>query len=435
MKHCDIIIPIYNAYDCLKECIDSVLKNTNFKLAHIICIDDLSPDKRVVPLLEKYKKKNPDKITILRNTKNLGFVKTVNKGMRYSKNDILLLNSDTIATKSWLTKIQNCAYLSKTIATATPFSNNRTPMTPLPEDFRKQGFPNGWTLEKMAKIIEDCSLHLYPELPSSHGFCMYIKRAAINKVGFFDEDNFGKGYGEENDFCFRCFKHNYKHILCDDTYIFHKGAQSFLDTGKMHDDTLIKKYQGIMAKTGQWYSEQNLKKITDNIILAVGTKEERTNILAINNKHTQEEVESIIDTLVNEYNIHVLQPRKKCFMLSSYFSEGKLDTAVYERPTTVGVEEIQSLGYQIMIDEIKRIFGITVMVEVEELINGKLPNIIRRSDKSKKINFNDAQQKMLECDKFKNIITLEPIIGASHKEAQPINNSKLLKLRTLFSKR
>ena len=92
---CDIIVPIYNAYECVKACVESALKNTNFDKAHLILIDDKSPDERMVPLIEKYEKENPEKITVLKNNKNLGFVGTVNRGMKYSKNDVLLLNSDT----------------------------------------------------------------------------------------------------------------------------------------------------------------------------------------------------------------------------------------------------------------------------------------------------------------------------------------------------
>ena len=273
MENCDIVIPIYNAYDCLVDCIESVLKNTNFKITHLILIDDKSSDERVLPLLEKFKKANPQKITLLKNKKNLGFVKTANKGMKYSKNDILLLNSDTIVFKNWLDNIRKCAYENTAIATVTPFSNNLTPMTPLPEEFRKQGCPDGWTLEEMAELIEKCSAHLHPDIPSSHGFCMYIKREVIKKVGFFDEKTFGRGYGEENDFCFRCFDYGYRHVLCDDTYVFHKGTQSFLNKKKFHNDELLAKYPGIMEKVGQWYARQELKGITDNILGAINNKQ------------------------------------------------------------------------------------------------------------------------------------------------------------------
>ena len=82
MSECDVIVPVYNAYDAVKECIESVLKNTDFKKAHLILIDDKSPDERMIPLLEGYAKKNKNKITLLLNEKNLGFVGTVNRGMK-----------------------------------------------------------------------------------------------------------------------------------------------------------------------------------------------------------------------------------------------------------------------------------------------------------------------------------------------------------------
>ena len=62
MSKCDIIIPIYNAYDFVKKCVESVLKYTDFNEARIILIDDKSPDSRIIPLLKQYEKKNPKKI-------------------------------------------------------------------------------------------------------------------------------------------------------------------------------------------------------------------------------------------------------------------------------------------------------------------------------------------------------------------------------------
>ena len=44
MKYCDIIIPIYNALDFLKECVDSIIKNTDLNNNGLILIDDKSPD-------------------------------------------------------------------------------------------------------------------------------------------------------------------------------------------------------------------------------------------------------------------------------------------------------------------------------------------------------------------------------------------------------
>ena len=97
-----IIIPIYNAFEDTKACIESVLENTkgNYEL---ILINDNSPDSRIKPLLDRYGKKN--NIKVIHNKINNGFVKNVNIGITESNQDVILLNSDTIVTKKMVTKI------------------------------------------------------------------------------------------------------------------------------------------------------------------------------------------------------------------------------------------------------------------------------------------------------------------------------------------
>ena len=151
--------------------------------------------------------------------------------MQYSKNDVLLLNSDTEVPKGWLKRIMECAYSDDTIATVTPLSNNAT-LASVPKIFTRNELPKNYTLKKMDELVQKCSVKDYPDIPTAHGFCMYIKREALEKVGFFDEKNFGKGYGEENDFSFRCFEFGYRNVLCDNVYVLHKESQSFLDEKK-----------------------------------------------------------------------------------------------------------------------------------------------------------------------------------------------------------
>ena len=127
MKQIDIIVPIYNAYKYTEECLKSLIKNTDLKAHRLLLINDKSPDERILPMLQKYAKENSNKnIVVLENEENSGFVKTVNNGMKYSQNDVILLNSDTEVTENWLEKIMECAYSNEYIATVTPFTNNGT---------------------------------------------------------------------------------------------------------------------------------------------------------------------------------------------------------------------------------------------------------------------------------------------------------------------
>jgi len=47
----DIIIPVYNAYDCVVKCVGSVL--TNSKRCRLIIIDDASTDERIGGFLDE----------------------------------------------------------------------------------------------------------------------------------------------------------------------------------------------------------------------------------------------------------------------------------------------------------------------------------------------------------------------------------------------
>ncbi len=73
-----------------------------------------------------------------------------------------------------------------------------------------------------------------PTAPTTVGFCMYIRRAALDEAGPFDAKTFGKGYGEENDFCLRSAALGWRHHIACDTFVRHEGGASFgaaADTG------------------------------------------------------------------------------------------------------------------------------------------------------------------------------------------------------------
>lgn len=225
----DVVIPIYNAFDDLVQCIESIQKWTNLNENRLILVNDNSSDKRVSEYLEKICKEN---IIVIQNKENKGFSANVNIGMAQSeKNDVILLNSDTVVTKNWLQKLEECAYSDCTIATVTPLSNNAT-LCSVPDFCAENEIPDGYTVDEYAELIERVSLNRYPEIPVAHGFCMYIKREVINKIGVFDAETFKRGYGEENDFCCRAIEVGYRHVMCDNTFILHTGTKSFVSEEK-----------------------------------------------------------------------------------------------------------------------------------------------------------------------------------------------------------
>src|SRR5690349_22224513 len=103
----DIVLPIYNAFDDLVRCIDSVLSNTDGDY-RLLLLNDASPDGRIAPFLAQLADRH-EHIRVGANARNLGFIGTVNRGFAETDGDVILLNSDTIVTRGWLSKMLACA--------------------------------------------------------------------------------------------------------------------------------------------------------------------------------------------------------------------------------------------------------------------------------------------------------------------------------------
>ena len=229
-KTIDIILPVYNALDDVKNCINSLyeLKTHSFNL---IVIDDCSDKETEQYLIEQSKIKN---FKLIRNQENLRFTKTVNKGLKESTGDyVVLLNSDTIVTSRWIEKILTCFKSDDKIGIVGPLSNAASWQTvPVRIDKNSGGWlvneiPDGYSIEEMGLLVETISHKKYPKVPSVNGFCYVIKREVIEKNGFLDEEYFPTGYGEEDDFSIRARNAGFEIAVADDTYIYHAKSKSY----------------------------------------------------------------------------------------------------------------------------------------------------------------------------------------------------------------
>ena len=225
----DVIIPVYKGYEETLDCIHSVLNARDDTPMEIVVINDRSPDEKLSAELRKLAARGG--FTLIENENNLGFVATVNKGMKlHSDHDVLLLNSDTIVPKGWLKTMQMAAYAEPNIGTVTPLSNRATIFS-LPRTCFDNDMPLGMTVEQMNALCAERNPRVIVDVPTAVGFCMYIRRETLNEVGLFDETRWAKGYCEENDFCIRATGMGWRNIAACDVFVQHHGSVSF-DTEK-----------------------------------------------------------------------------------------------------------------------------------------------------------------------------------------------------------
>lgn len=277
----DIIVPIYNAFEEVKKCVESLKNHTDLTIHRVILLNDKSTDERILPYLKEVES---DNIIIFNNDKNMGFSANINQGISFSNRDVVLLNSDTIVTKRWLEKLINCAYKEESTATVTPLSNNATIFS-VPRYCQENRLPEGFTVDSYAELVDSCSMRKYLTVPTAHGYCMYIKREVIDKIGLLDAMGFERGYGEENDFCYRAGQMGYHDVMCDDTFIFHSGTSSFLSEEKLdyiqkHVE-LIKERHGIQFRVTDEYCAKNPNwDVHENVyVQGVLSRADRKNIL------------------------------------------------------------------------------------------------------------------------------------------------------------
>lgn len=221
-----IIIPVFNAYDEVRLCLESVLQNTDLTDAAVHVIDDGSSDPRIKDLLNQYV--NQPGVKITHNSQNWGYTKTINLGIQAAGNDdIVLLNSDTIVTPRWLSGLRAAAYRENNIGTVTAMSDNAGAFS-FPEQGEANLKPDHVShADYAAAMIAATASCAAVDVPTGSGFCMYIRRELFSQIGCFDEAAFPRGYGEENDFCMRAIAAGWRNIVTPWAFVFHKRTASF----------------------------------------------------------------------------------------------------------------------------------------------------------------------------------------------------------------
>jgi GT2 family glycosyltransferase/glycosyltransferase involved in cell wall biosynthesis len=220
----DIIVPIYRGRVQAQRCIESVLADADRPVGRVIAIDDHSPEPGLSRWLDRLAARG--QIKLVRNRRNRGFVTSVNIGIEEAgTHDVVLLNSDTEVAGGWLARLAGHAYAAPRVASVSPFSNNAT-ICSYP-DIAGSAPAFGLGVAELDTACRAANAGRSIDLPTTVGFCMYIRRDALADVGRFDTETFGRGYGEENDFCLRAAARGWRHLLACDTFVYHEGSVSF----------------------------------------------------------------------------------------------------------------------------------------------------------------------------------------------------------------
>jgi len=226
-KDLSIIIVNFNTKDLLRNCLNSISKNTKGIDYEIIVVDNASNDGSV----EMLKKEFPE-VKLICNRENLGFARANNQGIKIAEGrNILFLNPDTWVLNNAISKMVNFIERHKDIGVVGSklYKNEKREYHPSIRKFTKPiyiflsflplaklflSIYNKYFLNKnRIKIVDWLS-----------GAALLVKRELLDKIGFFDENFFM--YSEEEDLCYRAYKSGYKICYFPEAEIIHFKGKS-----------------------------------------------------------------------------------------------------------------------------------------------------------------------------------------------------------------
>jgi len=195
-----IIISTYNQKKLLEKCLISIRKKTDYSNYKIYLVDDSGKGEIGKEIKKKFRE-----VEVVINKKNLGFLKSSNKGLSISlkncnPNYILLLNDDIeIIQKGWLMKMVKLGESDKKIGIIGC-------QLIYPDGSLQDvgGYLRKWEITKILKFKKNAIL----DVDHFMGPCMLIKRNIVDKIGGYDKI-FAPYLLEDTDYCLRTKKIGY----------------------------------------------------------------------------------------------------------------------------------------------------------------------------------------------------------------------------------
>ncbi|WP_081581781.1 glycosyltransferase [Pararhodospirillum photometricum] len=223
-----IVVPVFGGKIFLPPLMRSLLENTDHRHP-VFFVDDGNTDQTISAFLVALRAAH-DHITVVQMAHNSGYVGATSAGVRIAlqrnpEGHVVVLNTDTEVPPYWIERLVAPLDASPKIASATPLTNAGTicgfPMMP-----GDNPMPLGGSVDVIDAVVRGFAVGPL-EIPTGVGFCMAFSRQVLNTIGFFDTEAFGRGYGEEVDWCRRALSHGFVNVLVPTVFVRHKHGGSF----------------------------------------------------------------------------------------------------------------------------------------------------------------------------------------------------------------
>lgn len=226
-----VVVPVHNAFQSVQECLRRVADHTDINW-RLVLVEDASTDRRIRPWLREWARFRQDEgrqVLLVENDENLGFIRSVNKALEVARewpDPVVLLNSDAMVPEGWASRLLAPIWRDgENVASVTPMSNDAeifsAPIICYPTELADGQVDH---IDAAARAL-DCS-DLSVSAPTGVGFCMALNPVHLDRLPTLDVA-FGRGYGEEVDWCRKAAALGGTHHVAANLFVEHRGGQSF----------------------------------------------------------------------------------------------------------------------------------------------------------------------------------------------------------------
>ena len=219
-----VIIVSYNVRYYLEQCLMSVFRATEGLACEVFVVDNHSRDDSVEYIRERF----GERVHLIASNHNLGFARANNKAIAKAQGKyVLLLNPDTFVGESAIRQVlqfmdthERAGGVGVRMFNANGSvarESRRGLPTPLVSLGKMLGFSNRYYMSHLS-WNEPGRIEVI-----SGAFCL-LRRDALNKVGWLDEDFFM--YGEDIDLSYRVLKGGYENWYVPASILHYKGEST-----------------------------------------------------------------------------------------------------------------------------------------------------------------------------------------------------------------
>lgn len=246
-----ILVPSKDAFETLKNCLDSIFTKTTWTNFEVLLLDNDTTDPNALQLIEEYKSNYSNKFRVINCPGPFNFNGFNNEGAKAANGDFLvLLNNDTeVITPNWLEELWGLAHLPDSGAIGAKL---------LYEDGTLQHagvllFGKRIAGHSCAKLEDSnrkyCAISATThEASAVTAACMMIRKDKFFEVDGLDDLVIPNGWGDV-DFCLRLRQRGYKNIYTPYAELYHYESKSrglsferfeMLEMIKRHGEALIR---------------------------------------------------------------------------------------------------------------------------------------------------------------------------------------------------